>query len=103
MKYDERVKIVANTNDKSVSDRCDMVIQSMTKVIYDIIEYRWAVEHYEGNTESVLTDKANSIKKSAAMMESNLDILYETLNIGDKVEEKKEERITKMINKLVDK
>lgn len=97
------VKVVANTNDKSVSDRCDMVIQSMTKVIYDIIEYRWAVEHYEGNAESVLTDKANSIKNSAAMMESNLDLIYETLDIRDKVRKKKEDRITKIANRIVDK
>lgn len=100
MKYDEMVKKVANTKDKSISDRCDMVIQSMTKVIYDIIEYRWAVEHYEGNSQSVLTDKANTIKNSSFIMESSLDLLNEALGIRDQVKEKKEKRLERLVNRL---
>lgn len=99
MKYDEMIKVVANT-DKTTLDRSDMVIKDIGKVLGDIVEYRYAAEHYKGDSKDVLYDKAMSIKNSVALLETDLDIFEESLGIRNQVEEKKEGRLIKIVNKI---
>jgi hypothetical protein len=99
MKYEEMVKKVANS-DRTTMERGDMVIRDTTKVIDAIMDYRYAVERYKGDTETVIYDKVMSIKNAVAILESDLDIYKDVLGITGKVADKKKGRITKIINKI---
>ena len=98
-KYDDMIKTLART-EKTVYDRTDSVIKDMGKVMGDIVDYRYAIDHYEGNAASVLNDNVMSIKNSVALLETELDILEEMLGIRDKVEEKKKNRLEKIIKNI---
>jgi len=98
-KYDDMIKVLART-DKTIYDRTDSVIKDMGKVMGDIVDYRYSIDHYEGNAASVLNDNVMSIKNSVALLETELDILKEMLGIRGKVEEKKKNRLEKIIKKV---
>lgn len=99
MRYEDMIKIIAKT-DKTVVDRGDIVIKDMSRLINDIMNYRYTVEHYKGDTEDVLTDKLMSVKNSMAILESDMDIYKETADISSKVESKKIGRINKIMDKI---
>lgn len=99
MRYEDMIKIIAKT-DKTVVDRGDIVVKDMSRLINDIMNYRYAVEHYKGDTEDVLTDKLMSVKNSMAILESDMDIYKETAEISSKVESKKIGRINKIMDKI---
>lgn len=98
-KYDDMIKALART-EKTVFDRTDSVIKDMGKVMGDIVNYRYAIDHYEGNAASVLNDNVMSIKNSVALLETELEILEEMLGIRDQVKEKKEKRLERLVNRL---
>lgn len=100
MRYDEMIKRIANAN-KSASERCDIVIKDMAKVIEEIINYKYALDHYNGKTDSVITDNANSVKNAVASLEVNMDILKEVLKITDKVDSKKDTKANKIIKRIM--
>lgn len=92
---DDVKKIVANSN-VSIEDEENIVVKNMCILIEKIIDYRYAVRHYKGNNLNVIEDKVSSIKNAMSVTGSNLDIYAEMLNIYEKVEYKKVQRITKM-------
>ena len=92
---DDVKKIVANSN-VSIEDEENIVVKNMCILIEKIIDYRYAARHYKGNNLNVLEDKVASIKNAMSVTGSNLDIYAEMLNIYEKVEYKKVQRITKM-------
>lgn len=97
--YNESVKVIANS-DKTVFDRGDLVVKEMSRLTSDILDYRYAAEHYKGDGISVMGDKARSIKNSIALLESDLDVYKEMLGITDLVKDKKEQRIGKVAEKV---
>lgn len=92
---DDVKKIVANSN-VSIEDEEDIIVKNMCILIEKIMDYRYAARHYKGNNLNVIEDKVSSIKNAMSVTGSNLDIYAEMLDIYEKVEHKKEQRITKM-------
>lgn len=95
MKYGEMVKVIA-ASDKTEFERGEIVIKDMSKVIADILDYKYAAENYKGSAEDVLKDKVNSVKNSIARLESDMDIYKEVMGISKRVEQKKTDRIEKI-------
>ena len=98
-KYDDAVKVVANS-DKTVYDRGDLIIKEVSRLTNDILDYRYAAEHYKGDGFNVMGDKVRSIKNSIALLESDLDVYKEMLGITDLVKDKKEQRIGRVAEKV---
>ena len=98
MNYEEMIKVIASK--KSTLDEGDLVVRDMTKVINDILEYRYTAEHHKGNKEKVLKDKAMIIRNSMAVLESDLDIYQEMLGITEKVDNEKENRVEKIASRV---
>ena len=94
--YIELVKVIADS-DKTEFERGEIVIKDMSKVISDILDYKYAAENYKGDAEGVLDDKINSIKNSVARLESDLDVYKERMGISKKVAQKKEDRAAKIV------
>lgn len=99
MGYNEDIKILANT-ERTVFERGDMIIKYTGRLSSDILDYRYAYEHHKGNSTDLLNDKINSIKNSVALLESELDIYKEMLGISEKVDDKKSNRIKKILGKF---
>lgn len=96
MNYEEMIKKVASTN-KTATERGEIIIKEMARVINDILDYKYVSDHHKGNK---LNDKAMEIKNSVAVLESDMDVFKEVLGIADKVDQKKEERMKKIVNRL---
>lgn len=99
MRYDEELKVIAKS-DKTILDRGDMVIKDMCKLTEDILNYRYACERYQGDDNSVLIDKMNTIKNSMAVLTSELEIYMQSANIKYDVNKKSAKRIHKIAGKL---
>lgn len=93
-------KIIANT-DISIHDRGNNLIKDMSKLTENILDYRFACEKYKGGINSTVTDDiANKIKNSLALLISDIDIYTEQLHITDKVREKADKRLHKIVNRI---
>lgn len=99
MGYNEDIKILAKT-EKTAFERGDMIIKYMGRLSADILDYRYAYEHYRGSSSEIFKDKINSIKNSVAVLESELDIYKEMLGIVETVNNKKSNRITKILSRI---
>lgn len=100
MRYEDIIKKIADS-DKTVFDRGDLCIREMCRLINDIVDYRYAAEHYNGDSmDSVLRDKTNSIKNSLGVLESEFDIYKEMLGITTLVNQKKVSRINKIADRI---
>ena len=98
MNYEEMIKVIANK--KSTVDEGDVLIRDMSRVIDDIMSYRYVADHHEGKTDKVLADKASVIRNSVAVLVSDLDIYQEMLGITDSVSKKKAARVERLVDKM---
>lgn len=96
--YKKAVQIMAG-GDKDEIDRGDIIIKEMCRLTNDILDYRYAVNHYEGNQKGIFKDKIGSIKNTLAVMLGDIDMYMEYLDITDKVEKKKTDRLIKLASK----
>lgn len=96
MKYKTMIQIIVQNNDKTEFERGDNLIKDMNRLSTDILNYRYTVEHYKGNSGTVLKDEVNKIKNSMAILWSDFMIYAEILDITDKIEEKAHNRIDKI-------
>lgn len=97
--YNEMVTEIARS-DKSVLDRGDIIIKEMSRVISDILDYRYIAEHHNGNVDIALNEKAGTIKNSLAILESDVDIYVEQLGMSKKIFKEKCKRVEKISNKI---
>lgn len=98
MKYMDMVKTIAN-GERTAFERGDIIIRELCRLTEDILDYRYAGEHYDGNG-TVLDDKRNQIKKSLVLVKSDLDVYMEQLGITDEVKDKSNKRLEKITNKI---
>lgn len=100
--YEEAIKIIAESKNKF--ERGEMVIREMCRLITDILDYRYVVEHYKGTSETstTLIDGVNKIKKDLAILLGDIDVYTTQFNISDSVKIKAENRIRKIADKISD-
>lgn len=100
MEYREMVRQIAKA-DVTEIERGEMLIRRMANMIDVILNYKYVVEHYNGSeTSTKLADEVNCIKNELAILVSELDIYMETLYITDKVKEKAENRVARILRKI---
>lgn len=97
--YEEALKAIVNSN-RDELDRGDMIISEMCKLTQNLLDYRYAVNHYEGNQKGVLIDKIGTIKNTLSVLLGDIDMYMEYVDITDKVNKKKEERVIKIAAKI---
>lgn len=98
MGYKENVTKIANSK-KTSFERGDTIIKEMSRLTSDILDFRYAAEHYEGNG-NVLEDTKNNVINSLAILISDLDVYTEQLGIEDKIKYKIYKRIEKIAKKV---
>lgn len=98
MTYENAVKIIANS-DKTIADRGQIIIKEMNRLSSDIIDYDYTDKHYKGSG-SVLTDKVQTIKKSLAVLLSEIDVYMQMLNITDSVKNNAERRVNRIAERI---
>ena len=98
MGYKEDVVKIANS-DKTSFERGDIIIKEMNRLATNILDYRYAAEHYEGNG-NVLEDTKNNVVNSLAILISDLDVYTEQLGVEDKIKYKTYKRIEKIAKKV---
>ena len=98
MKYMDMIKKIAN-GERTAFERGDIIIRELCRLTEDILDYRYAGEHYNGDG-TVLDDKRNQIKKSLVIVKSDLDVYMEQLGITDEVRDKSNKRLEKIANKI---
>lgn len=100
MKYKTIIQIIVQNNDKTELERGDILIKDMSRLIVDLINYRYAVENYKGNQEGVLQDNLSKVKNSVALLMGDLDIYNEQVGITTKVEGRKTDRMNRIAKKI---
>ena len=98
MKYENMIKVMAD-GDKSQFERGDILIKEMNRLSSDILDYRYAAEHYKGNG-TVLEDKKNHIKNSLVLVITDLDVYMEQMEITETVHDKANKRLNKLVEKI---
>lgn len=95
MKYKEKIKKIADNGSTLIEG--DILIRDMSRVIDDVMEYRYAAEHYN---KKVLDDKKSPVASSIAILIGDLEVYQEMLGITEKVGKKKTERVSKLADKM---
>lgn len=98
MRYENMVKVIADS-DRTQFERGDILIKEMNRLSSDILDYRYAAEHYSGDG-TVLEDKRNQIKNSLVVIKSDLDVYMEQLGITEVVADKAAKRLDKIVSKM---
>ena len=98
MEYENLVKKIANS-DRTETERGEVLIREMCRLMTDIVDYRYTKEHYEGGG-TVIDDKRNNIKKSMSVVMSELDVYAEQLGVSDDVYYKKKKRLYKILDRM---
>jgi hypothetical protein len=98
MKYENMVKIIADSN-RTQFERGDILIKEMNRLSTDILDYRYAAEHYNGEG-TVIEDKRNQIKNSLVLIKSDLDIYIEQMGMTETVNNKSSKRLSKIVDKM---
>ena len=101
MKYKTMIQIIIQNNDKTELERGDILIKDMSRLIVDLVNYRYAVENYKGDQEGVLQDHLAKVKNSVALLMGDLDIYNEQVGITAKVEDKKTDRMNRIVKRNV--
>ena len=96
MTYKEKIQLIANSGVSEI-ERGENLIRSMSKVIEEIMNYKYTYDHYGGDSEEVLKDKANAIKNATAVMVTDADILMTALGLSDAVIIKAKNRVDKIV------
>ncbi len=97
--YDDAIKTMVK-NGKDELDRGDIIIKEMSRLTQDLLDYRYTVNHYEGNQKGVYSDKISTIKNTLSILLGDIDMYMEYVGIADKVDKKKKERIIKLAEKI---
>lgn len=97
-KYKDMVRVIADS-DRTQFERADILIREMCKLTSDLLDYRYASEHYKGDG-NVIDDRINAIKNSLALIVADVDIYMEQMNITKEVRDKAAKRMDKLVNKL---
>lgn len=97
-KYKDLVSKIADGS-KTQFERGDILIREFCRLAEDILDYRYAAEHYNG-TGTLLDDKRNQIKNSLVLVKSDLDIYMEQMGITEVVNDKATKRLTRIVDRL---
>lgn len=98
MGYKENVVKIANSK-KTSFERGDTIIKEMSRLTSDILDFRYAAEHYDGNG-TVLSDKKNSIKNSLIILMSDLDVYIEQLGLTEEIKKQENKRLDRIADKI---
>jgi len=96
----DAIRIIA-TSDRNEEERAEIMIKDMCRLTSDLLDYKYAFDHYEGSEGStVLRDKVNTIKNSMVLLMSDMKIYAEQMDITDDVETLIDKRINKIAEKV---
>lgn len=98
MKYENMVKIMAKSN-RTQFERADILIKEMSKLTIDLLDYRYAAEHYKGEGTAI-NDRKNQIKNSLVLVMTDIDIYMEQMGMTEEVKDKANKRLGKLVNKI---
>ena len=95
--YNKSIEILIS--DKDEDERIDLIIKAMSKLTNDLLDYRYMVNNYKGDSQELFANKMDTIKNAIAVLEGELDI-YKTMNgITEKTRKRKEQRVSKLAMK----
>lgn len=98
MNYWDMVRKLAKSN-KTETERGEILIKDMLRLVTDIIDYKHTKEYYKGDGTTI-QDKKNSLRKSIILVMSDLDIYTEQMGFTESVKKKSSERLSKIIEKV---
>lgn len=90
-KYEELVKVVANSN-RSEKERGEILVREIAQLIDKILNYNYTVEHYDGDGTAI-SDRRNEVKNAIALVKSDLDVYTEQLGLTEVVDKKVADRL----------
>lgn len=97
----EKMLRVLSTSGKSEMERADNLIKGMCRLINDLLEYRYCLDHYKLDGKStVVIDSIAKIKNSTALVVSEMDIYMDQMDITNKVKQKASDRIKRLADKV---
>ena len=97
-KYDELVKVVANSN-RTERERGEILVREVAQLIDKILNYNYTVEHYDGKG-TVIDDRRNEVKNAIVLVKSDLDVYIEQLGLTEVVNERTEDRLTAISKRI---
>lgn len=102
MDYESKVKAIAHFGDRTAIQRGELLVREMAKLINDLVDYRYAAEHYKGNNMSnLISEKQNKLKKDMAVLQSDLDIYMELMGLTADVETEADKRLERLLERVV--
>ena len=100
MKYEDALQLLVNS-DRTELERADNLIKSMSRLAVDLLDYRFAVEHYDGNPNNTLVqDTLSKIINNLSSVKGDMDIFMVKMNVADDVERMAENRVVKIAIKV---
>ena len=96
-KYDELIKKVADG--RTERERGELLIKEMAQLIEGILNYNYAIEHYDG-TGTVIDDRRNQVKKAIVLVKSDLDVYTKQLGLTETETKKVTDRLETISRKL---
>lgn len=92
--YNKSIEILISNKDED--ERIDLIIKAMAKLTNDLLDYRYMVNNYKGDSQELFSNKMDTIKNAIAVLEGELDIYKAMNDITEKTRKRKEQRIIKL-------
>lgn len=99
MRYPEIIKKIATNSKLTNFERGDNLIKEMNRLETDILDYRYVIDHYNGDGTAI-EDKKRQVKNTLAVVKSDLDVYIEALGITDLVIDKSNKRLGKIVDRI---
>ena len=101
MEFDKELQNAIDTilkdDSKTILDRGDILIKDCCRLINDLMDYRYAAEHYKGDMDAILKEKQSTIKNTLGIFMSNSWLYMENIKIYKAVNNKGKQRMTKLL------
>ena len=98
MEYENMVKLMTNDGQDQFR-RAERLIREMCDLIVQLLDYRFIAEKYDGNG-TVDEDHKNQLKKTLALIVSDMDIYMEQTGITEDVKDKANKRLARLVNRI---
>lgn len=95
--YNKSIEILISNKDED--ERIDLIIKAMAKLTNDLLDYRYMVNNYKGDSQELFSNKMDTIKNAIAVLEGELDIYKAMNDITEKTRKRKEQRVSKLAMK----
>lgn len=95
--YNKSIEILISNKDED--ERIDLIIKAMAKLTNDLLDYRYMVNNYKGDSQELFSNKMDTIKNAISVLEGELDIYKAMNDITEKTRKRKEQRVSKLAMK----